>query len=748
MFDYYSYFITRYARKILWALTGVTLLMGACALRLQTDNGIETWLLDDDPRRVSYAEFVKTFGTEEFVLVVFSDEDLFSQESLKRIHRLSENLKAADGVGRVWSISEIYREIASRLPPGGNLSLERFREYVVGHPLFTGNLVSDDGMTTAAVAVLTPDGAKDRRAVVRAIRRAATEACPGKKLYFAGPPVMSAELDRIAARDPRMFTPMVIVLVSVLLLALFRGTAGVRLPLAVAGMCIVWALGAFALMGGTMNLVLAVFPPLILVVAIGDSIHLLCRYQFHVRQNSPQAAVLQAVRDVWKPCLMTSLTTAVGFGSLALSKFSPVRSFGLLAMLGILSAFVITMTLVPASITYKRGKGLSAGSAVNNRTGSVLSFVSGVNAAHPGFVLLAFGLAGLAGLAGATRLNVEANTLKFFPADGEIRQTYAFIEEKLTGLSPFEILLRSEEMAGPPILAAIDRIEGYLEDQPYMTHSFSIRALQAGLNRDHWVPPPSEGLKIPAALSGLKSSLLSPDEKATHISGRGLTMNSILYDRAMGEIESFVRESLPEGVTAELTGVVPMITAMDRYLLITFVKSFTTALLVIGLVMSYNFRSLRLGLLSMVPNTVPILVTLGVMGFSGIDLSPATVTVAGISLGIAVDDTIHYMYRYFSLRQSGEDSSSASRLATATVGRPIMYTTFTLTAGFIVMVISDFGPTRHFGFLSALCIMLALLCDLFLLPVLLTVLKPAFHAKRARGSSGKIQSLEEFQDAL
>jgi len=748
MFERYNHIITCHSRKVLWALTCITIVMGVCVFSLQTNNSIETWLLDDDPRRISYKEFVETFGTEEFVLVVFSDANMFSVDSFRRIHALSEKLGTIKGVRRVWSLSEAYRDIVSRLPVGGSLPLHRFKEGVVGHPLFTGNLISDDGMTTAVVAVLTPEGAKDRRGTVRAIREAAAEACPDKELRFAGPPVMSAELDRIAGRDPRMFTPLVVILAASILFALFRNLTGVRIPMAVAGMSIIWSLGVFSLMGGTMNLVLAVMPPLILVAAVGDTIHLLCQYRHHIQKNPPEKAILEAVRDVWKPCLMTSLTTAAGFGSLAVSRFSPVRSFGLLSVLGIVFAFVITMLLVPASIVFKRGAGLFAASEGPGRVGKILYSIKGINAGQPGLILVVFAVLTVAGLLGMTRLNVEANTLKFFPADGEIRQTYDFIEEHLTGLSPFEILLRGKDLENPATLAAIDRIEDYLSEQLYVTHSFSVRALQAGFAGAQEPAPASEGLRIPALFKGLESSFLSRDGSATHISGRGLTMNSILYGHAMDEIESFAEAALPDGVSAELTGVVPMITSMDRYLLVTFIKSFAMALAVIGAIMSFNFRSIRLGLLSMIPNMIPILAILGIMGFLKIDLSPATVTVAAISLGIAVDDTIHYMHRYLRSLESGEEPSAASGMATTTVGRAIIYTTLTLGAGFIVMVVSDFGPTRHFGLLSASCILLALLCDLFLLPVLLTRFVPAFRPGYISASIEDKHALEEYQDAL
>ncbi len=728
MFDFYRYLVTRHARKVLWALTAVTAFLGVCSLRLKTNNAIETWLLDDDPRRSAYHEFVKAFGTEEFVLVVFSDRNLFSQETFRQIHRLSEQLKALKTVSRVWSLSEVYRQGVSRLPAGSYLTLDKFGAYIVGHPLFTGNLISDDGSTTALVVVLTPEGVRDRRGTVSAIRKLTKTACPERKFHFAGPPVMSAELDRIATRDPRVFTPVVVIFASALLFALFRSRAGVRIPMAVAGMSIVWTLGVFSLMGGTMNLVLSVMPPLILVAAIEDSVFLLCDYQRRIGGNhSPENSILETVRRLWKPCFMTSLTTAIGFGSLALSRFSPVRSFGFLSAMGIAFAFLITMLFVPASIVYKRGAGISASSELDRHTRTILTFISRFNSAHPVLVLLLFGAISIAGMAGITQLRVEANTLKFFPPDSEIRESYAFIEKRLTGLSPFEILLQGEDVRSASVLAAVDRIEDNLSHQPFVTHSFSIRDLQVGFQQGHPLLPASEGLKIPAALSELARLFVTPDGKTTHISGRGLTMNSIYYERAMCEIEAFTKSILPEGVTAELTGVVPMITSMDSYLLMTLIKSFATAFVVIGALMAATSGSVWLGVLSMIPNLVPMVVTLGVMGFLKIDLSPATATVASISLGIAVDNTIHYLHRYADFMKSTGDRSSARSLSTMSIGKPMIYTILTLLAGFIVMGLSDFRPTRYFGLLSGLCLLLALLCDLFLLPALLSVFRPALR---------------------
>ncbi|RJP25695.1 MAG: hypothetical protein C4520_02140 [Candidatus Abyssobacteria bacterium SURF_5] len=747
MFVLYSRLITCHSRKILRALTCITIVMGIFVFRLETNNSIETWLLDDDPRRLSYEKFVEMFGTEEFVLVVYSDTDLFSRESFQLNYQISEKVESIEGVARVWSLSEVYRNIVSRLPVGAALPLHRFKEGVLGHPLFTGNLISDDGVTTAIVAVLTPDGTKDRNGTVRAIRQAAAEVCPDKDLRFAGPPVMSAELDRIARRDPRVFTPLVVIMAAGILLAMFHRPAGVRIPLAVAGMSIVWSLGIFSLISGTMNMVLAVMPPLVLVAAVGDSIHLLCRYRHHIRSKPPERAVVEAVRDVWRPCLMTSLTTAVGFGSLAVSHFSPVRSFGLVSMLGIAFAFVITMLLAPASIAFKRGAGLSAASEDVSPLNKILSFIKTVNARRPVWILSAFALLSIVGLLGIIRLNVEANTLKFFPADGEIRRTYKFIEENLTGLSPFEILLRGDELGEPATLAAIDRIQAYLAEQPHITHSFSVRSLQAGFATPHALAPASEGLRIAALFKDLEDSFINRERSATHISGRGLTMNSILYERAMDDIQSFVNAVLPEGITAELTGVVPLIASMDRYLLVTFMKSFAMALLIIGVIMSLNFRSIRFGLLSMIPNAIPIVAVLGLMGFLAIDLSPATVTVASVSLGLVVDDTIHYMHRYFRYLENGSAPSAAAAMATATVGAPAIYTTLVLGAGFIVMVVSDFGPTRLFGLLSVFSIMLALLCDLFLLPVLLVRFTPVTPLEPKPALVVSTHALEEYQDA-
>jgi hypothetical protein len=271
--------------------------------------------------------------------------------------------------------------------------------------------------------------------------------------------------------------------------------------------------------------------------------------------------------------------------------------------------------------------------------------------------------------------------------------------------------------------------------------------LQAGFSGAHAPIPASEGLRVPALFKDFESSFLSDDGSASHISGRGLTMNSILYERAMDEIALFAEAALPEGVSAELTGVVPMITTMDRYLLVTFIKSFAMALAIIGVIMSLNFRSIRLGALSMIPNTIPIIAILGIMGFLKIDLSPATVTVAAISLGIAVDDTIHYMHRYLRSIERGAEPPVAGGLATTTVGRAMIYTTLTLGAGFIVMVVSDFGPTRLFGLLSALCILLALLCDLFLLPALLIKFEPWLRARRSPALADAAHALEDYQDA-
>ena len=687
--------------------------------RLAVDNSLEAWLARDSAEYREYEAFRQEFGSEEFVLVVYELGRRMDDALLERLVDLRFELEEVAGVGGVYDLSTIYSRFFALL------GRERFEEDLTS-PFYRDFLVSEDLRYAATWVLLDLGSAADRTAVVEGVEAAARRAGFGERFWLAGSPVLN-----VAARR---FYPLVCAVSALILLLVFRRLAGVLIPMISVGCGLVWTLGLLAASGRRLDMVTVALPPVVWVVGLATAIHLLARCQAKLRRGeAARDAVPATLAELGLPCSLSALTTARGFAALQVPSMPPVREVGLFASLGVVSCLTSNFLLFPA---LGRWWGRDTGRwSERSRLAARLEALGEWVLAHPRRILTVVAGLSLAALAGVLLLRADSNVVEFFDDETEIARVYREVLPGLTGPYSMEVLLDvGEDQVDLPTLRRVDRLAAEIEEQPGVARVLSVVDFvkKAAVPIDARDAP----YELPADEAALDEAWLRVErelgEEVAPLRAAGGRLRLSVIARPMGSsehrllverIEELTRRSELEPLAPRLTGVVTLLVELQDELLASQVQSFSLAFAVIAPLMAAFFGSLRLALLSLPPNLVPILLTLGFMGAAGIRLNPATVMIAAIAFGIVVDDSIHFLTHYREERRRGVEVRAAILDTLGAVGRPLWITSLVVASGYSVLCFSSFVPLFDFGILSAATMLAALAGNLVLLPAVLAVVE-------------------------
>jgi uncharacterized protein len=478
---------------------------------------------------------------------------------------------------------------------------------------------------------------------------------------------------------------------------------------------------------------LAMMVPLMVVISVAYSVHYLA-YLFRAdnRGVPKEAAVERMVRAVLAPSLLTGLTTACGFAALNASRLEGVQEVGTYLAIGVLGCVYLNSVFLPALLF--RLPALTGGSARMGRLpGAVARLMGSWVVGHTGSIIAVALLLGCVSGLGVLQLRVDSNHLFYFQPDEPVRRDYRFVDENFGGAVPLEILVSSprSELNG-----AVGRIERLAADLRALDGIGSVTSVAdlvprhaAGDNGSVAPAPFFAAGRLPAsAWERIGTSefggdyLRLDDTLATlRVSARARVQGT----HGLEQVLDGVRERVGTHLTGEpvlITGMVPVFVRTLDYIVRSQVYSFALAFGIILLMISVLTRSWRLGVITMLANTLPILLVLGGMGWLGIPLDISTVMIASVVIGIAVDDTIHFLYRFLKEKAVAPGIEEAVTRTFQQVGTPLVISTLVFFGGFLVLVPSSFVPISYFGLLSGLAVLAALVGDLLLLPALLKAL--------------------------
>jgi predicted RND superfamily exporter protein len=683
----------------------ITALLGAAAAGVRTDNSLPVWLPGDDPELAVYERFRARFGEDSFVLAAATGVDLARAEDRAALAAVASDLRAAPGVGAVLA------PVGADGAVGNDIVARR-----LAGPRMAGLLVTPREDVPQA----------DRPAFVDAVAARLREA--PLTFHLAGPEVINRDMDAGSQASFGTLFPVVVAVISGVLLWALRAPTVVAAIMLTAGVACVWTIGALALAGRSLNMVVVIVPALLVVLGTAYAIHVVTATG-RAQGEGHGDDLLHAAEHAFAPCLLTALTTAAGLASLVSSGLAPVRDLGLFGALGVLVAFLLTFTALPAALTLLRWT--AAATTLTTTTPGAdraARWTAGVARRAP-LILAAGALLLAASVLGLRWLRVESHVLRFFAPDHPLRKDTAAIEDGLLGLTPIEAWLEGPEDA---VLSA-DTIAAARAFTADCLVEADVLQVISPLDHDPRLaslPPAAAAKVLRRALTGGDLDLTDPalaryvqrDQGALAVrltllcrtteSERSLALSERVRDQLTAR---FART----GVEAHVTGAIPLLVRVQALLVRTQVTSFAGALAVVAAILLAAYRAPLLVLAALVPNVVPVLLTLGVMGWSGVPLDVATVTVASIALGLVVDDTIHMLHRYVEARGQGAPRQGAVASALRVVARPVLLTWLAMALGFAAFGAAPFRPTRDFGLLVAATSVSAVACDLLLLPALL-----------------------------
>ena len=706
------------------------------ALRVQVDNRIERFLGSQNEDAVNYERFRQTFGNDEFVLAAYSGKDLFEEEALDLQLDVLERVESVPHVVEVRGIPQIYRDLFGAEDP------EALCQEFLSTPFYKGYLISEDASVGCyLIETSTRNASQELSILISNIRKALVPLQQeGFQVRLVGHPVLHAKMEEVTNREAIRTFPIALVCSVVVLIFLFRSIKATVVCLICMTVTVLLTVGLMGFLGATLSMVTSSLPMLLWVLALANLIHILRRYEEDRSQGaSIQADIASALRQTALPCTIAMVTTAVGFSSLLAATMEPIRELGVFAAAGLLISLIVSLSLGPFLVEKLRVPGL--GSLVETEKRWTLS-LGKFSLTHRRVTLLLTAALLLLSLSCLPSITLESNVLTFLPDDSETVQSYNFVSERLTGLYALEAMVSVpqgwlDESAWPALEGLEDQFErlGRGVGGPSGSVAAVVSPLDFLKKLNQWDHDlqlseyrlPENGGEAERLLGLLEEETQEDLTRLVTRDGTRLRFSILIRDtdsahfiQMANQVEALLG-GLPEPMSGVATGSVLQVSEMQLSLVKTQARSLFFAFLSVFICILIGLRSWRLTLVSVLPNLMPILCTFGLMAMVEITLNPATVMVASISLGIAVDDAIHVLNAYQHLRCGGLSSSDAVRRALVRVGPAITTTTATACIGFFAMSRSAFAPIRYFGVLTGFAMVLALAGNLFLVPALLTM---------------------------
>ena len=760
---------------------------------LEIDTSIEGFLLEDDPILIVYNDFRDRFERDDLVTVTIRPPEIFDfkfLEKLRKLHQeLEDDLKYLDEVTSLINArstrgveGELIVEDLFEDWPENEAELAVIRDRARENPIYENLLLSQNGeLTTLAIRFSTYSESSDEidlsgfddEAVPLTGEPSARPFLTGAEtleavaglyailerydaddfeLEIAGAPILTSRLTNEMTADMGTFLVVSILATAVFLYLLFRRISATLIPVGIVLLSLLTTVGFMPLLDIPMQLPTQILPAFLLAVGIGDSVHILAIfYQYRGRGESKQDSIAHALGHSGFPVLMTSLTTAGALLSFTSASLAPIHNLGIIAPIGVFFAFIYTITLVPALLAV-----VPIGEAPRHgaRLGVVdrmLEQCAVLSTTRPWSVVAVSCAILLIGIAGATQLRFSHNPVAWFPEGDPLRVSMDVMNDELKGIMSIEVLFETDKENGlqdPELLSTMKALQVANDDlrfgEIYIGKSLSLvdileeihQALNGGQAEFHVIPEDRQLIAQELLLFETSGSDdLEDVTDSLFMTGR-MTLrapwvDAYLYAPVMREIESIYQEAVGSMAKVTVTGLMPLLSRTFEAVIHSMARSYVIALVVITPLMMLLLSSVRLGLLSMIPNLLPIVLILGVMGYFEFPLDGFTLLIGSIALGLAVDDTIHFMNSFRRYYEETGDATQAVHLTLRTAGQAMLVTTLVLCAGFFVFTLGYLTSTFNFGFLTGLALAMAFIGDVTLAPALMVIVIRRREARAA-----------------
>jgi len=740
---------------LLAAIVGMTFFWGTQWKYMQFTFTEANLLPDSHPENILYKNFTDTFGEEGNVIVIALQDSLFfTPEKRKAWRSLNNSIQKFSEIDLVLStdnLQELIKDqknekfILQQVPLAqatDSAALLKFREKLFLELPFYNNLIFDSETNTIrSVIYMDPE-------IVNTAKRkdfifekfipliASFEKTTSSDVHVSGMPYIRTLNAQNIVDEIGLFVLGATLITSLIFFLFFRSFRATFISLFVVAIGVMWAFGILGWLGYEITVLTALIPPLIIVIGVPNCIFLINKYQQEIAKHKNQAKSLQRVIiKVGNATLMTNLTTASGFATFILTNSKILKEFGVVASINIIAIFALSLLIIPISYSLMPIPKKKHLKHLKNK--SIDFFVSWMeNKVRISLIGL------IVGITGIYQIKISGSLIEDMPKSADFFQDIRFFDQSFNGIVPVEIWIDSKRENGivkPATLQRMNRLQQTIEEIPELAPPLSVvnavkfakQAYYNGNPNYYALPTSQENSFIYPYLNNAKGTnqLITGYVDSTGQYGRITTYMKDIETERMERIETDLREAMtkifPEQrYGAEMTGKALLFLKGTKYLINNLILSLSLAILLIALFMAFLFRSFKMIIISLIPNLLPLIITAGVMGFTGIPLKPSTILVFSIAFGISVDDTIHFLAKYRQeLISNGWKINKAVFAALRETGISMFYTSIVLFFGFSVFLSSNFGGTQALGGLVAVTLLMAMLANLVLLPSLLISLE-------------------------
>ncbi len=726
-------------------LLAVSVFFGSTLPDTGFDYNFDKFFKPDDQATQYFQVHRDTFSTDnDFILVgVVNEGGVFESDFLTKVGELTTDLEGMPYVTSV--ISPTNATIKVREPLTGTVFqrplLSGKRELdstrVFTDPSVVGNLFSADTSAISIVAMTKEFLNKDESDELAESLNTILSDYDFDGVHLSGRAIGQVVFIEKIQTEFVLFMSLSMAFVVVLLYIMFRSTRGIILPMVTVLLAVVWSVGILNLAGKGISILLNMLPPVIFVVGMSDAVHLYSRYLEELKKGlSKKESIKLMTTDTGLATLLTSVTTSIGFASLWFTGIPALQEFGVLTAVGVMAAFVIAIVMMPACLTlFAEPKRYLETVNTARWNGFLLTLFNAVTKNRKK-VFITTGLLSVVMIAGITSIDLNNYLLEDLKKSEKLRQDFTFFDQYFSGVRPFDMGLKWEnevDLNDPEYFRSLEKLHVYLEESYGVGAVISPLSVLKELNRSN-NGGKNEYYRLPEKASELKrllkdykkilntgkiSNLTTEDGRYVRILGRVGDLGAKHFASKNAELSSFLeREGIADKASTTITGTGTLIDRTNQTLVVSLSKGLGAAFILISILMGLMFRSLRMVLIALVPNLLPLLAVGAVMAVAGINLNMSTGIIFTIAFGIAVDDTIHLLSRYKLELMKGMSQFQAMKNAYLHTGKALIITSIILFGGFIGLCFSSFQSTFFIGLFVTLTLGFALVFDFALLPPL------------------------------
>jgi predicted RND superfamily exporter protein len=742
--------------------------MGYMATGLKISYDFQQMLPFTDSISIEYHHFKKVFGEDGSVMFLgIKSDNLFELEEFNDWWDLTYSIKAMEGVEEVVSLGRIYQlnkddslrklnfDLVFQNKPKTQAELDSLKDVVLSIPFYEGFLLNKETGATMMMVTLNQKELqnKNRVRLVRDIVDLSEKFGNNHdlKVHYSGLPYIRIKVAEKLQKEQVIFVVAALVLTVLILLVFFRSFKIAFFTLIIVLINVAWILGMNVILGYKLTILTAILPPLLIVIVVENCIFMLTKFhhEFKLHGNKVKALSRMIMR-LGTTNLLTNAATAAGFATFIITGNKILTEFGILASISILVAYLLTLLLVPIIFSYlpapeqRHIKHLESGPVLQ-----IINRIVNVVSKKRSLIYMITVLVVIVGIAGVTQLKSAGKIVDDISRRDPIYRNLSFIEENFKGVMPFEISIDTKKKRGVmkySTIEKIDQLQQVLAEYPEISKSLSVVdvvkfARQAFYNGDpefYGLPNTQElnfMIRYLPKMEGkrtIMNSFLDTNMQVTRITSQLGNINTYDIQRIKDDIRPRVDSIFPPSdYKVLLTGTSIVYLEGSKYLMKHLVMSLVLAIVLISGLMAMLFSSARMIIISLIPNLIPLIMTAGMMGFIGINVKPSTIIIFSIALGISVDNAIQYLGRYrLYLIYNKWNIKPSVISALKETGFSMIYSSSVLFFGFAIFIFSTFGGTSAMGYLISFTLLMALLCNLFILPSFLLTLDKYITTKK------------------